>query len=235
MTHSSATGAAYFTPALFTFLRELAANNNRGWFLANKARYEADVRDPALNFIAEVGPRLRKISPHLVADPKPVGGSMFRLNRDTRFSKDKSPYKTAVGMSFGHDQVGKGQPDPGFYMRLAPGGVVAAGGIYHADAVTLKRIRDAIVADAPGWRRATSGAAFMPTFGPPEESLIRPPRGYEPNHPFAEDLKRKDFVWHVSLSEQEACAPDLLDRYIEACKAASPFTRFISAALGLAW
>jgi uncharacterized protein (TIGR02453 family) len=229
------TGAGYFTPALFTFLRELAANNNREWFLANKPRYEADVRDPALRFISEVGPRLRQISPHLIADPKPVGGSLFRLNRDTRFSNDKSPYKTAVAMSFAHDQVGRGQPDPGFYMRLAPGGAVAAGGIYHADAATLKRVRDAIVADVPGWRRATTGATFAPTFGPPAESLMRPPRGYDPDHPLIEDLKRKDYVWHVSFSEQKACAPDLLDRYVEICKAASPFTRFLSGALGLAW
>jgi uncharacterized protein (TIGR02453 family) len=224
-----------FTPALFAFLRELAANNNREWFLANRTRYEADVRDPALKFIAEVGPRLREISTHVVADPRPVGGSLFRLNRDTRFSRDKSPYKTAVAMSFRHDQAGKGQSDPGFYMRLGPGGAVAAGGIYHADAATMKRIRDAIVADSAGWRSATSAATFAPAFGPPAESLMRPPRGYDPDHPLAEDLKRKDYVWHVSFSEQEACAPDLLDRFVEACRAASPFTRFLSGALGLAW
>jgi uncharacterized protein (TIGR02453 family) len=228
-------GQGHFTPALFAFLRELAANNNRTWFLANRGRYEAEVRDPTLGFIGDVGPHLLEISPHLVADPKPVGGSMFRINRDTRFSRDKSPYRTAVGISFRHDQVGRGQPDPGFYLRLAPGGAVAAGGLYHADTATLKRVRDAIVTDPAGWRRATTGGRFAPMFGPAAESLRRLPHGYDPQHPFAEDLRRKDYVWHVSFTEQEACAPDLLDRYLEACRAASPFSRFLSGALGLEW
>ena len=225
----------HFTPALFRFLRELTGNNNRDWFLANKARYEADVRDPALKFIADVGPGLQEISRHVVADPRPVGGSISRISRDLRFSRDRSPYKTAVAMSFGHDQAGKGQADPGFYLRLSPAGAVAAGGIYHVDPATLRRVRDAIVEDTPGWRRVTADPNFAPMFGAAAESLKRPPPGYDPNHPFIEDLKRKDFVWYVGFSEHEACAPGFLQTYVKACKAASPFTRFLSQALGLEW
>src|SRR6202165_1193173 len=90
---------SHFTPGLFDFLRQLKKNNNRDWFQKHKARYESEVRDPALRFINDVGPGLKKISPHLVADPRPVGGSLFRINRDIRFSADKSPYKPNLGMS----------------------------------------------------------------------------------------------------------------------------------------
>src|SRR3954470_21671845 len=92
-----------FSPALFTFLRDLAANNDREWFAANKARYVAEVQEPALAFIEDVGMRLpEEISPHFVADPRTTGGSLFRIYRDTRFSKDKTPYKTHCGVQFRH-------------------------------------------------------------------------------------------------------------------------------------
>ena len=91
---------AYFTPRLFDFLRELKANNSRDWFLAHKSAYEFDAREPMLRFIEDFGPRLRRISKHYLADPRPVGGSMFRIHRDVRFSRDKSPYKTHVAAHF---------------------------------------------------------------------------------------------------------------------------------------
>jgi len=89
-------GKSYFTPAVFKFLKELKKNNNRPWFQANKERYEKIVRNPLLDFIGDLGPHLRKISPHIVVDNSPSGGSMFRIYRDTRFAKDKTPYKTHV-------------------------------------------------------------------------------------------------------------------------------------------
>src|SRR6185369_3813459 len=105
-----------FTRAAFAFLRELRDHNDREWFAANKQRYEKVVRDPALQFIAGFGPRLHKISPHLVADPRPVGGSMFRIYRDTRFSRDKSPYKTHLGIHFFHEKAKAAASVPGFYL-----------------------------------------------------------------------------------------------------------------------
>src|SRR6202011_5838365 len=138
-------------------------NNNRDWFQKNKPRYEADVREPALHFIEDVGPRLKRLSSHLVADPRPVGGSLFRVNRDIRFAADKSPYKTAVGMSFGHDR-GREGPAPGFYLHLEPVESFAGGGIHMADTATLTRIRDAIVADAAAWTATVTDPDFAPAF-----------------------------------------------------------------------
>jgi uncharacterized protein (TIGR02453 family) len=226
---------AHFTPALFDFLRELAANNNRDWFIANKARYEAEVRDPVLAFIGDVGPGLRVVSSHLVADPRPLGGSMIRIHRDTRFSRDKSPYRAAVEMSFGHDEVERRTPAPGYFMRLADGGAWVAGGLYRADAAALKRVRDAIVGDPQGWGRITTDGNFAPMFQERGESLKKPPPGYAAGHPFIEDLKRKSFVWYVHFSEEEACAAGFIDRYLEACGRASPFSGFLANALGIRW
>src|SRR5207245_10784876 len=91
---------AYFTPAFFKFFADLKKHNNKPWFDANKARYETVVRAPLLAFIADFGPTLRRITPHLVADPRPVGGSMFRIYSHIRFYNDKSPYKTHASVNF---------------------------------------------------------------------------------------------------------------------------------------
>jgi uncharacterized protein (TIGR02453 family) len=93
---------AHFSRDLFSFLGELRSNNRREWFEANRARYERNVREPMLAFISDFAPLLRKISPKLVADPRPSGGSMFRIHRDVRFSPDKRPYKTHVAARFSH-------------------------------------------------------------------------------------------------------------------------------------
>src|SRR5438046_6848292 len=113
---------AHFDKATFTFLRELKTHNDRDWFAANKARYLATVQGPALRFIADFAPRLAKITQRLVADPRPVGGSLMRIYRDTRFSKDKAPLKTNVGIQFRHE-AGKDVHAPGIYLHLEPGSV----------------------------------------------------------------------------------------------------------------
>ncbi len=92
--------ASYFTPGSLKFLRDLAANNERDWFQSNKERYLSLIQEPALQLIEDFAPRLAKISKHFVADPRPQGGSLFRIYRDIRFSKDKTPYKTYVGDAF---------------------------------------------------------------------------------------------------------------------------------------
>lgn len=224
---------SHFTPALFDFLRQLKKNNNRDWFLKHKARYESDVRDPALRFISDAGPGLKKISPHLVADPRPVGGSLFRINRDIRFSADKSPYKPNVGMSFGHDD-GREAGAPGFYLHIEPGESFAGGGIHMADNPTLNKVRDAIVADPSGWKRIV-GAQFAPLFTNMGEALKRAPQGYDPDHPLVEDLKRKGYTWHARFSETDVCRPDFLERYLGACRTAAPFSRFLARAVAADW
>jgi uncharacterized protein (TIGR02453 family) len=119
---------AHITPALFEFFRELKANNSKEWFAENKTRYEQQVREPLLAFIADFGLRLPAISPHYVADPRKSGGSLFRIYRDVRFSKDKTPYKTGAGIQFRHER-GKDAHAPGFYLHLEPDGCFFGAGI----------------------------------------------------------------------------------------------------------
>jgi len=222
------------TPELFTFFRELKANNTREWFEVNKQRYEKCVREPLLGFIGNFGLRLAEISPHYVADARKTGGSLFRINRDIRFSKDKSPYKTAAGVHFRHE-VGKDAHAPGFYLHLEPDGVFAGVGIWQPDAPTLAKIRDAIVAQPERWQRASRDETFLATFTIGGESLKNPPKGYAPEHPFVEDLRRKDFIASVTFSEADACEPDFIDRYTGICRQAAPYIGFLTTALGLSW
>lgn len=223
---------AYFSPALFTFLRQLKKNNNREWFQANKTRYEADVRDPMLRFIADFAVPLAKISRQFVADPRPVGGSLFRIYRDTRFSRDKSPYKTAAAAHFRHEACGEVH-GPGFYFHLEPGDVAAGGGIWHPEADPLAKIRAAIAEHPDQWKRAVSGKAFKAVCELWGEKLLRPPKGFDPAHPLIEDLKRKDFVAMASFTEADACTPGFADRVAEVYRLSAPFMAFLTKAVGL--
>ena len=196
--------APYFTPKFFRFFRELAANNNREWFQANKSRYENDVREPMQRFIADFAPRLRKLNRNYLADPRPVGGSMFRIYRDIRFSPDKSPYKTH-GSAYFHHAAGNRRDieTPGYYLHLSVGEVFVGSGLWHPESASLAKIRDAIVAHPEKWKRAVGAP---PVQARPArlsgDKLQRPPKGYDPNHPLIEDLKRKDFVTITDLSEK---------------------------------
>jgi uncharacterized protein (TIGR02453 family) len=145
---------------------------------------------PALDFIEAFAPRLEKISPHFRADPRPSGGSLFRIYRDTRFSKDKSPYKTNLGIHFRHDRA-KDAHAPGYYLHIGPGEVFAGGGVGHPDTDAAKRIREAIVADPERWKRATRRGAFAKRLELGGDSLKRVPPWADADHPLAEDLKRK--------------------------------------------
>ncbi len=226
--------ARAFAPALFRFLRDLRKNNDRDWFLAPKEVYERDVREPALDFIAMFEPSLRRISAHLVADARPVGGSLFRIHRDVRFSKDKRPYKTHVGIHFRHEAA-EGAHAPGFYLQLEPGDVFAAAGIWQPDGAVLADVRDAIAESPAAWRRAVRAREFASRWALAGESLVRVPRGYDPEHPFAEDLKRKSYIAHTGFTERDACAPDFAERLADAWRASAPLMRFLARALDLPW
>jgi uncharacterized protein (TIGR02453 family) len=222
-----------FTPRLFDFLRELKANNNKEWFDANKDRYVADVRDPLLAFIAAFRPRLFEISPYLVADPKPTGGSMFRIYRDTRFSKNKEPYKTTASIFFSHQTSGK--QGPGIYLHLEPESCFVGVGHWHPDPGARTRVTDAIATKPDAWRDATSGQVFRKLFKMEGDSLAKLPRQYAPQHPFAEDLKRKDFVVTSYFSEKQACAVDFIERFHNIARVTAPYLGFIIKATGLKW
>ena len=221
----------YFTPELFRFLAELAAHNERPWFEANKARYRTAIQEPLLRFIADFAPELKEISPHFVADPRPQGGSMFRIHRDVRFSADKSPYKTHAAAQFRH-RAAKDVHAPGFYLHLEPGGCFVGVGIWHPDGPTLAAIRAALVADPAGWTSAVGDRAFARAFTLGGDALKRPPQGFDPAHPLIDDLKRKDFVAMAPLSEEQAMAPEFLQRFTTHCRAAAPFMRYVAAAIG---
>ena len=223
-----------FRPELFTFLRQLRRHNNREWFERNKARSLERVRDPMLRFIADFDPLLRRISPHFVADPAPVGGSMFRIYRDVRFSKNKQPYKTAAAARFPHER-GKDVHTPGWYLHLGPDGVVLGAGIWRPDGPTLARIRRAIVEDGAAWRRIKTAKAFRTTHRFSGDTLSRPPRGFDPDHPFVEDLKRKDIVTFAELDERRATSSRFLETCAGLCRSSAPLVRFLCGALDLAW
>jgi uncharacterized protein (TIGR02453 family) len=220
----------HFKPALFRFLRDLAANNDRDWFAANKERYERDVRRPLLGFIADLALPLAKVAPQAVADPRPVGGSMFRIHRDIRFTADKSPYKTHASAQFRY-RGGKNVHVPGYYLHLEPGNVLAGAGIWRPDREALARVRARLVADAAGWRRATSNAAFRKRFDFEGEVAKRVPRDVPADHPLIEEIKRKDFVVMARLTQKEVTSADFLATYLGLCRQARPFVDYIAGAL----
>jgi uncharacterized protein (TIGR02453 family) len=218
--------APCFSSELFAFLRELAANNDREWFAANKGRYVAEVQEPALAFIEDVGLRLPEVSRHFVADPRTVGGSLFRIYRDTRFSKDKSPYKTHVGIQFRHEKA-RDVHAPGFYLHLEPGSVFLGCGIWHPGGDTLHAIRTAIASRPARWQAVVEDPAFRERFRLGGDALKRPPAGFDREHPLIEELKRKDFIAIADLTESDATGDGFLSRFLELCAATAGFMRFL--------
>jgi len=227
---AKATSTRSFGPELFRFLVDLKANNDRDWFNANKDRYEEHVRGPTLDFVADFAPHLEQISPHFVADPRPSGGSLFRIHRDTRFSKDKSPYKPYVGVQFRHERA-KDTHTPGFYLHLQPRAVFVGVGIWHPDTPTLSRIREAILDDPKAWGRATGNRSLRLA----GDSLKRAPAGFDPEHPLIEDLRRKDYIATVELTQKEVCSRGFVERFAGTCEEGAPLVRFLCGALDLAY
>jgi uncharacterized protein (TIGR02453 family) len=219
-----------FEPTLFGFLEELADNNNRPWFQTNKRRYERDVLEPCLAFIRAFQPRLKKISRFFVASDRRLGGSLMRVYRDTRFSRDGKPYKTNVGIQFRHESA-RDVHTPGFYIHIAPDECFLAVGIWRPDPESLGQIRQAIVGQPNRWRRARDDKKFRQYFDLEGDSLKRPPRGFPPDHRFVEDLRRMDFLGLHALSEQDVLDQGFLDRVTTCFAASRPFLRFLCEAL----
>ena len=225
----------HFTPALFSFLKELEANNNRNWWEENKTRYHDVVRDPALEFIIDFGERLAKISPHFTAEAKTVGGSLMRPYRDIRFSKDKTPYKTNVGIQFRHE-AGKDIHAPGYYLHLAPGSCFTGVGLWHPETDVARAIRGAIHDDAEGWSAATKGKAFTDAWSiapDDDEMLKRVPPGFDPNHPHADDLRMKTFMAGARLTQKEVTSAGFDEVLAARFQKAAGYTRFLCDALEL--
>ncbi len=219
-------GKPFFTHGTVQFFKDLAENNDREWFAENKQRYESDVKDASLRFIEAFAPHLHKLSPHFMATPR----SLFRIYRDVRFSKDKSPYKTHAGIHFRHEQA-KDAYAPGYYLHIEPGEFFAGLGIWHPQGPALRAIREHIVAEPKAWKAAIGGKRFRETLELAGDSLTRAPKDFDPEHPAVEDLKRKDFIGLTALTKSFVTSSDLPKELAKIYRAGTPLMRFLCDAL----
>ena len=217
---------ATFAPDTLRFLQELKANNNRDWFNENKSRYENDVLDVALRFIQSMQDPLAEFAPHFTAIPKRMGGSLMRVYRDTRFSKDKTPYKTNIGIQFRHEQA-KDVHAPGYYVHIDPEQVFLGAGMWRPASDPLRGIRERIDAKPAEWVRARDDKAFRRHFHLGGEALSRPPRGFDKDHPQIEDIKRKSFIAVKNMELADATHARFQQEVETAFKAADPYMRFL--------
>lgn len=221
-----------FPLELLHFLHELASHNNRDWFQENKQRYEDVVREPAMNFIASIADPLQKISEHFRAIPKKVGGSLMRIHRDIRFSKDKSPYKTNVGIHFRHAK-GKDVHAPGFYFHIDTDQAFLGAGIWHPDNPALTKIRKQIHKSSDRWKSIVANRTFRSKFEREGDILKRPPKGFDKDHPMLEDLKRKDHIAVAQLVPDQLLKPTIVRDVASTFKSASDYVEFLCKALKL--
>jgi uncharacterized protein (TIGR02453 family) len=209
----------------FDFLSDLKRHNDRAWFLAHKDRYLAAKTD----FESLVGKLIRAISAfdksveH--ADPAKC---TFRIFRDTRFGKDKSPYKINMGAHIGKAD-NKFQQRAGYYLHLEPGNCFLGGGAYRPDAKWLKALRGAIAEDGKFFRRLINAPAFKKHYGAMSgETLKKAPQGYPPDHPHIDLLKHKDFLAMKPLKDGDLLKPAFVKEAAAAYKALVPFERFLN-------
>lgn len=223
-----------FDASAIRFLEELGLNNNREWFKANKTRYEELVLDPALRFIQSIHDPLAEFAPHFTAIPNRVGGSLMRVYRDTRFSRNKLPYKTNIGIQFRHEDA-RDVHAPGYYLHIEPGEIFLGAGMWRPDSEPLLQIRQRIAAHPAEWKRTMSDKGFKRHFSLGGESLIRPPRGFDKGHECIDDIKRKSFI-AVKQLDADACLNPRFQQSVEtAFKAATPYMKFLCKAVGVAY
>jgi len=226
-----------FRPAAFTFFRGLKRNNRKDWFEGHRDQYENEIRGPMKDLIEELDVRLARIAPEFIGDPK---RSMFRINRDIRFSKDKSPYKTAAGVWFYHADAGRkvGQDaeggGAGIYFHLAPDDCFSAGGIWMPSGPVLRKIRDGLADDHEGFEETIGGTTFKRRFGILDEGsmLKRMPRGFDEDHPAAKWLRYKSFTVHRPLSTTQVQSKKLPDTLAGDVEVMLPFLRWLNDAAG---
>ncbi len=221
-----------FGPAL-RFLEALAENNDRAWFEANKARYEADVREPARAFVRAMAPRLLRISREFVADDRKVGGSIMRVHKDVRFSKDKAPYKTNLGIQFRH-RTGKDVHAPGLYVHIQPGTMFLGAGMWRPEADPLHALRMAIAASPAKWRKIVHDPALTQRWRQAGASLKRPPKGFVADHPVIEDIKRTDFILDALLTVSDVKNPNLVEVAAEHFAMTKSYLQFLCSTLKIA-
>jgi len=223
---------AVFEAETLKFLAELRGNNNREWFNENKPRYEEHVLDVALRFIQSMHDPLAEFAPHFTAIPKRMGGSLMRVYRDTRFSKIKIPYKTNIGIQFRHEQA-KDVHAPGYYVHIDPDEVFLGAGMWRPATDALRGIRERISFKSAEWERARDDQAFKRHFRLGGETLVRPPRGFDKEHPQITDIRRKDFIAIKNMPLADALNPKFQQKVETAFKAAEPYMRFLCKAVNV--
>ena len=223
----------YFAEPTFKFLRGLARHNSREWFLAHKTGYDAHVRAPFQRLLTDLQPALAGASEHYRADPKPVGGSLFRIQRDTRFANDKTPYKSWQGARLFHAR-GRQVEAPSFYIHLQPGNCFVGAGLWHPQGETLRRVRHFIVDNPGSWQAAAHAPAFRRRYDLDEdEMLVRPPRGFPADFAFIDDLRHKNFVALRAIDDTVMLGPRLRQVLSADLVALAPFVDYLCAALDL--
>jgi len=227
---------SYFTPKLFAFLKEVQQNNDRVWWEKNKDRYIEVIREPAKVFIEDFGSRLQAISEHFVADTRTNGGSLMRPYRDTRFSADKTPYKTNVGIQFRHE-MGKDVHAPGFYIHLEPGACFAGIGLWKPEARVARQIRERIFEHPDEWKKATRYKRFTSVWDGVSddeiERLKRVPKEFDPEFVFADDLRLRTFTSGSRLTQKEVTSPEFDELLAKRFVAGGDFNRFLCDAIAL--
>ena len=221
-----------FPKDFFKFFNELKKNNTRDWFTANKPRYYESVVQPMGEYIVSIAPHLERIAPFYKADPKPHNGSMFRIYRDTRFSKDKTPYKTHAACHFRH-KAGRDAHAPGFYLHIETDRISIGGGIWRPPAKQLGLIREFIADNPSAWEKLARSSVLKKMGGVQGDSLKRPPRGYDPDARHIEDLKRKSFYLMSEADAELALGPELVTESARVFRTAAKLNHFITDALEL--
>ena len=223
----------YFEQAAFKFLRGLARHNSREWFLAHKTDYDARVRVPFQRLLTDLQPALAGVSEHYRAEPKAVGGSLFRIQRDTRFANDKTPYKPWQGARLFHAR-GRQVEAPSFYIHLQPGNCFVGAGLWHPQGETLRRVRHFIVDNPGSWKAAAHAPAFRRRYDLDEdEMLVRPPRGFPADFALIDDLRHKNFVALRAIDDVVVLGPRLRQVLSADLVALAPFVDYLCAALDL--
>jgi uncharacterized protein (TIGR02453 family) len=213
--------------ATLTFLKDLAKNNNREWFHGNRKRYET-AKVNIIEFATEFLKAAVEIDSTL-ADLEPKK-CIFRINRDIRFSKDKSPYKISMGISF--NKGGKKAPTAGYYLKIEPNGTFMGGGNYMVEPKELKKIREEIDYNLAEFEGIVTDKAFVDYYGEiaVEEklSLKRPPKGYDADNPAIEWLKWKSFTAFGSYTDKKVTSDDFMKECLKGVTVLKPFVNFLN-------
>ena len=225
--------STYFSDASFKFLRGLARHNEKAWFEAHRADYEAHVRQPFLRLITDLQPGLAAVSTHFRADPRTVGGSLFRIHRDARFSNDKSPYKSWQGARLFHERR-REVAAPSFYVHLQPGESFVGAGLWHPETPTQRKVRQFILENPAAWRKTAHDPNLRRRVDLEDgEMLVRAPHGFPADFEFIDDLKHRNWAMLRPLDDATMTGPRLR-RIVEADLATlAPFGDYLCAARAL--